>query len=59
MRGGRHQECIEPCHNIFRTSDSDEDWYPGTTPHTQKAQGGICYDSAHHPEDSKVQWHAS
>jgi hypothetical protein len=36
-----------------------EDWYPGYHPAwTQKAQGGVRYDSAHHPEDSKGLWRA-
>jgi hypothetical protein len=34
---------------------NDEDWYPRWT---QKTQGGIPYNSAHHLEDSRGPWHA-
>jgi hypothetical protein len=35
----------------------DEDWYLGYHPAwTQKAQVGVCYDSAHHPEDFRGPW---
>jgi hypothetical protein len=38
----------------------DEDWYLGYHPTwTQKAQGGICYDSADHLEDYIGPWRAS
>jgi hypothetical protein len=35
----------------------DEDWYLGYHPAwTRKAQGGVRYDSAHYPEDSRGSW---
>jgi hypothetical protein len=37
----------------------DEDWYSGKYPaQTQKAQGGVRYDLAHLPEDSRGPWRA-
>jgi hypothetical protein len=36
---------------------TDEDWYSGHHPAwTRKAQGGVCYDLAHNPEDFRGLW---
>jgi hypothetical protein len=38
---------------------ADEDRYLGYHPAcTQKAQGGVHYDSTHHPKDFRGPWHA-
>jgi hypothetical protein len=48
---------LEPCSDLV--IQGDEDWYPRYHPAwTQKAQGGVHYDSVHYLEDSKGSWHA-
>jgi hypothetical protein len=43
----------------FLHHPTDEDLYLGYHPtETQKAQGGVHYDSAHHLKDSRGPWHA-
>jgi hypothetical protein len=42
---------------LFGIQIVDEDWYPKyDLTGTQKAQGGVQYNSAHHLEDSRGPW---
>jgi hypothetical protein len=62
--GGERQLGPVPCHKtrqwLMPPPPVDEDWYPGYHPTwTQKAQGGVRYEWAHHPKDFRGPWRAS
>jgi hypothetical protein len=57
----KHGRSISPSIYSFvkHSGAADEDWYLGYYPAwTRMAQGGVQYNSVHHPEDSEGPWYA-